>query len=153
MSDDKMRSEFESWAETELLAVARGGAGNHIYTNGITRNAWLGWQAALEHKPEVSQTLEQEPYDLKSLRVNLKNGEYNGVDIMRAWLVIDRLIKSEAENEALKADNVRLQSECDRLQTVIDSRPAINAGLPQSYIEWSQSIYLMDVLNITETKQ
>lgn len=35
--------------------------------------------------------------------------------------------------------------EIDRLQTVIDSRPAINAALPGSYIRWSQSIYVMEI--------
>ena len=34
-------------------------------------------------------------------------------------------------------------AEVTRLQRVIDSRPAINAGLPESYIEWSRSIYAM----------
>ena len=29
---------------------------------------------------------------LKETRTNLKNGEYDGVDIMQAWLAIDRLI-------------------------------------------------------------
>jgi hypothetical protein len=32
-------------------------------------------------------------------------------------------------------------NEIDRLQRIIDSRPAINAGLPETYIEWSQGIY------------
>jgi hypothetical protein len=31
-----------------------------------------------------------------------------------------------------------------RLQVIIDSRPAINAGLPETYIEWSRGIYLTD---------
>lgn len=34
--------------------------------------------------------------------------------------------------------------EIERLQAVIDSRPAINAALPESYIRWSQSIYVME---------
>ena len=44
---------------------------------------------------------------------------------------------SYAELEALRAEN-------ERLQAIIDSRPAINAGLPETYIEWSQSIYVME---------
>lgn len=31
-------------------------------------------------------------------------------------------------------------SEVARLQRIIDSRPAINAGLPETYIAWSQRI-------------
>ncbi len=34
--------------------------------------------------------------------------------------------------------------ELDRLQRILDSRPAINAGLPETYIEWSQGIYAAD---------
>ena len=34
----------------------------------------------------------------------------------------------------------------ERLQAIIDSRPAINAGLPQTYIDWSQSIYTMEAM-------
>ncbi|HEY4720649.1 MAG TPA: hypothetical protein VII92_02280 [Anaerolineae bacterium] len=41
----------------------------------------------------------------------------------------------------------------DRLQRVIDSRPAINAGLPDTYIEWSQSIYAMEAARVLETEQ
>jgi hypothetical protein len=37
------------------------------------------------------------------------------------------------------------EKEVERLQAVIDSRPAINAALPDSYIKWSQSIYVMEM--------
>ena len=36
------------------------------------------------------------------------------------------------------------RAEVERLQAVLDSRPAINAGLPETYIRWSQSIYAME---------
>jgi hypothetical protein len=36
-------------------------------------------------------------------------------------------------------------NEIDRLQRIIDSRPAINAGLPGTYIDWSQGIYQTDI--------
>jgi hypothetical protein len=55
--------------------------------------------------------------------------------------------------EQLLADYRHVVRERDRLQRVIDSRPAINAALPESYIEWSQSIYAMDMTNLSETKQ
>lgn len=35
-------------------------------------------------------------------------------------------------------------AEIERLQRIIDSRPAINAGLPETYIEWSHGIYATD---------
>lgn len=38
------------------------------------------------------------------------------------------------------------EREIERLQRIIDSRPAINAGLPQTYIDWSRGIYECDVL-------
>jgi hypothetical protein len=39
--------------------------------------------------------------------------------------------------------------EIDRLQRIIDSRPAINAALPDSYIEWSQGIYTIDMAHVS----
>lgn len=38
------------------------------------------------------------------------------------------------------------RAESDLLQDVLDSRPAINAGLPETYIRWSQSIYSGDIV-------
>jgi len=46
-----------------------------------------------------------------------------------------------------------LEAEIARLKRIIDSRPAINAGLPQTYIEWSQSIYAMQFAHALETQQ
>jgi len=34
--------------------------------------------------------------------------------------------------------------EIDRLQRIIDTRPALNAGLTEAYIEWTQYIYAME---------
>lgn len=49
------------------------------------------------------------------------------------------------EESALVA---HLRAEIARLQRIIDSRPAINAALPESYIKWSQEIYLTDFLQV-----
>jgi hypothetical protein len=38
--------------------------------------------------------------------------------------------------------------DAERLRRMLDSRPAINAGLPGTYIEWSQGIYLCDFLAV-----
>lgn len=44
-----------------------------------------------------------------------------------------------------KSETIAAQAkEIERLQRIIDSRPAINAALPESYIQWSQSIYEME---------
>ncbi|MCO7641918.1 hypothetical protein NJI34_34685 [Pseudomonas sp. S 311-6] len=43
--------------------------------------------------------------------------------------------------------------EIARLQRIIDSRPAMNAGLLQAYAEWTGSIYAMDFARATETQQ
>lgn len=43
-----------------------------------------------------------------------------------------------------KALNVAAD-EIDRLQRIIDGRPAINAGLPQTYIDWSRGIFETEV--------
>lgn len=37
-------------------------------------------------------------------------------------------------------------AEIARLQAIIDSRPAINAGLPKTYIEWSRAIYEVEAI-------
>jgi hypothetical protein len=42
------------------------------------------------------------------------------------------------------------KDEIERLQRIIDSRPAINAGLPETYIKWSQSIYEMEFARATQ---
>lgn len=47
----------------------------------------------------------------------------------------------------------QLADEVERLQRIIDGRPAINAGLPETYIRWSQSIYAMEFAHIREQKQ
>lgn len=54
-----------------------------------------------------------------------------------------------AEPERIAA----LEAEVERLWRIIDSRPAINAGLPETYIEWSRSIYAMQVIQAMETPQ
>lgn len=38
------------------------------------------------------------------------------------------------------------RAEADMLQEILDGRPAINAGLPATYIRWSQSIYSGDAI-------
>lgn len=46
----------------------------------------------------------------------------------------------------LTEENERLKAENQLLQDIIDSRPAINAGLPETYIRWSQAIYSGDAV-------
>ena len=42
--------------------------------------------------------------DLKFLRIKLKQGDYDGVDIMQAWLAIDELIElREFRDKAFQA--------------------------------------------------
>ena len=38
-----------------------------------------------------------------------------------------------------------LRSEVERLQDLLDRRPAINAGLVESYIEWTRLVYASDI--------
>jgi hypothetical protein len=46
--------------------------------------------------------------------------------------------------EAQTAEIRSLREQVARLQAIIDSRPAINAGLPETYIKWSQSVMLTE---------
>ena len=59
------REAFEAWAEPELYALDKR-EGSDIYRNVITRNAWIGWNAALASQAaELSSNplqLELEPY-------------------------------------------------------------------------------------------
>ncbi len=50
------------------------------------------------------------------------------------------------KNDVMRSENESLKKEVERLQYLIDSRPAINAGLPRTYVLWSQSIYEIDIL-------
>lgn len=65
----------------------------------------------------------------------------------------ERISALQADIAGLMLDYRRAVNERDRLQRIIDSRPAINAGLVESYITWSQNIYAMDIINCTETRQ
>ena len=53
--------------------------------------------------------------------------------------LLDRLRDIGASAVGLEA-----AKEIERLQRIIDSRPAINSGLPETYIEWSRGIYESD---------
>ncbi|WP_257540570.1 hypothetical protein [Sphingobium sp. CFD-1] len=46
-----------------------------------------------------------------------------------------------AESVLFRHELREMKAERDLLQEILDGRPAINAGLPDSYIRWSQSIY------------
>lgn len=48
--------------------------------------------------------------------------------------------------DEVRAARLWAANEVERLQRIIDSRPAINAGLPQTYIDWSRGIYQCDAL-------
>jgi hypothetical protein len=49
------REAFEAWAEPELYALDKREGGD-IYRNVITRNAWIGWQAALASQAQKEPT-------------------------------------------------------------------------------------------------
>lgn len=55
--------------------------------------------------------------------------------------------------DCLLDDIAAAKAEIERLQKILDSRPAINAALPSSYIHWSQSIYVMEVAHVRDTTQ
>lgn len=53
---------------------------------------------------------------------------------------------SQSELDRLRRELEEARGEAAMLQDIIDSRPAINAGLPETYIRWSQSIYSGDAI-------
>jgi len=40
---------------------------------------------------------------LRALRVRLKSGEYDGVDLMKAWIAIDELIEARGEIDKIES--------------------------------------------------
>lgn len=50
------------------------------------------------------------------------------------------------ENTALRRALANERDRAERLQMVLDSRPAINAGLPESYVRWSAQVGEMEFL-------
>lgn len=69
----------------------------------------------------------------------------------KAWQAASDL--AQAQNDQDLRALVHERARADRLQHILDTRPAINAGLTQTYIEWSQSIYIMDAAHARETPQ
>lgn len=66
---------------------------------------------------------------------------------------IIRLLRAIANSDDAKSSSRDIifnaaADEIERLQRIIDSRPAINAGLPATYIKWSQEIYVTDVAQV-----
>lgn len=85
----------------------------------------------------------------------LRDQNYAGpMQHLRSWSEIDELFNAAAQRiEALERENATLRAERDEargeanmLHDILDGRPAINAGLPDTYIKWSQSIYSGDVV-------
>lgn len=46
-----------------------------------------------------------------------------------------------SEVSTLRAELAEMRAERDLLQEILDHRPAINAGLPETYIMWTRAIY------------
>jgi len=69
---------------------------------------------------------------IESLRAKLATAE---VDLAAERRLLDDAIASRSQ----------LKAERDRLQLILDSRPAINTGLLEAYIEWTQGVYLADM--------
>lgn len=57
-----------------------------------------------------------------------------------------RFAELDRRQERLTRALNKLTAENKRLQQIINARPAINAGLPETYIEWSQNLYLLDAI-------
>jgi hypothetical protein len=60
--------------------------------------------------------------NLNFVRIRLKNGEYDGSDIMAAWLAIDELHKLRAAVDTLVAERDALRTERDALRQVIEQQ-------------------------------
>ena len=95
----------------------------------------------------TTKTDEQERADFEAWYAAPNN---NGT-AWEAWQAAFDL--AQAQNYQDLRALVHERARADRLQRILDTRPAINAGLPQTYIDWSQSIYIMDASHARETPQ
>ena len=50
------------------------------------------------------------------------------------------------ENNALRQELAKERLKAERLQAVLDARPALNAGLYEAYIRWSAKVGEMEFL-------
>ena len=58
--------------------------------------------------------------DLLALRTRLKVGEYDGNDIMQAWIAIDRIAELEAQLKHAEGHAAELEAENARLKAAMD---------------------------------
>lgn len=83
------------------------------------------------------------------------NGEKYEIRLMRDGVLhkLSRSIRLQTAISAylqpLKEALEQMTAERDLLQDILDGRPAINAGLPETYVRWSQSIYSGDAVRAT----
>ena len=47
--------------------------------------------------------------------------------------------------DELKRELAAAQERVNKLQRILDSRPAINAGLPDTYIQWTQGVTEIEI--------
>lgn len=82
------------------------------------------------------------------------SGAYLVTHIEIAWQAWQAAAEqTERQNDDDLRELVRQRARADRLERILDSRPAINMGLPETYIAWSRSIYEMDFAHARETAQ
>lgn len=58
---------------------------------------------------------------LDEVRNNLKSGEYDGVDVMRAWLSIDELFTLRAQLASAQAEKAELVKQNRNFSAILDS--------------------------------
>ena len=115
-------------------------------------NADSGWltRTLFTSPPEVAE-LQKQVQALQVETADYKTGWHDDARLY-ASLLQRKLPRNMLLALAFAEDYDGLKAENARLQTIIDSRPAINAGLPETYINWSRSIYAIDMCQ-GETKQ
>jgi hypothetical protein len=82
---------------------------------------------------------------LQKLRERIADWHLNS-DKARVSVKLGLLRETASRIAELEADLAAERGERQLLQDILDSRPAINRGLPDTYIRWSQSIYSGDMV-------
>lgn len=83
----------------------------------------------------------------------MSNDEFSYPPSLDFATVNDWVHDTDRYYEELVCACLGMATEIERLRKIIDSRPAINAGLVESYIEWTQGICAADFSRATETAQ
>lgn len=67
-------------------------------------------------------------------------------------LTAEELQRLRADRARLSAETRELRARLFELRALLDSRPALNAGLLEAYVKWTGEVYALDWLNALDAQ-